>query len=89
VTGASRAPLLRFRCGDAGARTIAVANRAGYVPVRWTADTLGWEGTAGHISVGIVAAWVLAGLRAGEIVLKRVGSIPSHLQASTPTRSRM
>jgi peptidoglycan-N-acetylglucosamine deacetylase len=89
VTGASPAPLFRFPYGDAGARTIAIANRAGYVPVRWTVDTLGWEGTAGHISVGVVAAWVLAALRPGEIVLMRVGSNPRHLQTSTPTRSGM
>ena len=77
VTGISPAPLFRFPYGDASARTIAIANRAGYVPVRWTVDTLGWEGTAGHISVGVVAARVLAALRPGEIVLMHVGSNPS------------
>ena len=77
VTGASPAPLFRFPYGDASARTIAIANRAGYVPVRWTVDTLGWEGTAGHISAGVVAARVLAALRPGEIVLMHVGSNPS------------
>jgi peptidoglycan/xylan/chitin deacetylase (PgdA/CDA1 family) len=76
VTGASPAPLFRFPYGDASARTIAIANRAGYVPVRWTVDTLGWEGTAGHISAAVVAARVLAALRPGEIVLMHVGSNP-------------
>jgi peptidoglycan-N-acetylglucosamine deacetylase len=74
VTGVSPAPLFRFPYGDAGARTIALANRAGYVPVRWTVGTLGWEGTAGRISAGVVAAWVLAALRPGEIVLMPRGS---------------
>lgn len=50
VTGQNPAPLFRFPSGDADARTIAIANRAGFVPVRWTVDTLGWQGTAGHIS---------------------------------------
>jgi peptidoglycan/xylan/chitin deacetylase (PgdA/CDA1 family) len=76
VTGQNPAPLFRFPYGDADARTIAVANQAGYVPVRWTVDTLGWEGTAGHISAAVVAARVLAGLRPGEIVLMHVGSNP-------------
>jgi peptidoglycan/xylan/chitin deacetylase (PgdA/CDA1 family) len=76
VTGANPAPLLRFPYGDASARTIAIANRAGYVPVRWTVDTLGWEGTAGHVSAAVVAARVLAALRPGEIVLMHVGSNP-------------
>jgi peptidoglycan-N-acetylglucosamine deacetylase len=76
ATGANPVPLFRFPFGDADARTLAIANRLGYVPVRWTVDTLGWEGTAGHISASVVAARVLAGLRPGEIVLMHVGSNP-------------
>jgi peptidoglycan/xylan/chitin deacetylase (PgdA/CDA1 family) len=76
VTGANPAPLFRFPYGDVSARTIAIANRLGYVPVRWSVDTLGWEGTAGHISAPVVAARVLAALRPGEIVLMHVGSNP-------------
>jgi peptidoglycan/xylan/chitin deacetylase (PgdA/CDA1 family) len=77
VTGAHPAPLFRFPYGDASARTIAIVNRAGYVPVRWTVDTLGWEGTAGQINARVVAARVLAALRPGEIVLMHVGSNPN------------
>jgi peptidoglycan/xylan/chitin deacetylase (PgdA/CDA1 family) len=76
VTGHSPAPLFRFPYGDADARTIAIANQAGYVPVRWTVDTLGWEGTAGRISAAVVASRVLGALRPGEIVLMHVGSNP-------------
>jgi peptidoglycan/xylan/chitin deacetylase (PgdA/CDA1 family) len=77
VTGKNPAPLFRFPFGDADARTIAIANRAGYVPVRWTVDTLGWEGTAGHITAAAVTARVLAALTPGEIVLMHAGSNPS------------
>jgi peptidoglycan/xylan/chitin deacetylase (PgdA/CDA1 family) len=76
VTGKNPAPLFRFPYGDADARIIAIANRAGYVPVRWTVDTLGWEGTAGHISASVVVSRVLAAARPGEIVLMHVGSNP-------------
>jgi peptidoglycan/xylan/chitin deacetylase (PgdA/CDA1 family) len=76
VTGKNPAPLFRFPFGDADARTIAIANRAGYVPVRWTVDTLGWEGTAGKISASVVVSRVLAAARPGEIVLMHVGSNP-------------
>ena len=76
VTGRNPAPLFRFPFGDADARTIAIVNRAGYVPVRWTVDTLGWEGTAGHISASVVVSRVLAAARPGEIVLMHVGSNP-------------
>ena len=76
VTGKNPAPLFRFPFGDADARTIALANRTGYVPVRWTVDTLGWEGTAGKISAPVVVSRVLAAARPGEIVLMHVGSNP-------------
>jgi peptidoglycan/xylan/chitin deacetylase (PgdA/CDA1 family) len=76
VTGKNPAPLFRFPFGDADARTIAIANQAGYVPVRWTVDTLGWEGTAGKISASVVVSRVLAAARPGEIVLMHVGSNP-------------
>lgn len=47
------------------------------MPVRWTVDTLGWEGNAGHINAGLVISSVIAGLRPGEIVLMHVGSNPN------------
>jgi peptidoglycan/xylan/chitin deacetylase (PgdA/CDA1 family) len=77
VTGVSPAPLFRFPYGDVSAHAIAIANRLGYVPVRWTVDTLGWEGTSGHITTSIVISRVLNGLRPGEIVLMHVGSNPA------------
>jgi peptidoglycan/xylan/chitin deacetylase (PgdA/CDA1 family) len=76
VTGEDPAPLFRFPYGEASQRTIAVANRAGYVPVRWTVDTLGWEGRAGGITAAVVASRVLAALQPGEIVLMHIGSNP-------------
>ena len=76
VTGKNPAPLFRFPFGDASAHVIAIANQAGYVPVRWTVDTLGWEGTAGHITAAVVASRVLAAAQPGEIVLMHVGSNP-------------
>jgi peptidoglycan/xylan/chitin deacetylase (PgdA/CDA1 family) len=82
ATGADPAPLFRFPYGDADARVIAIANRLGFVPVRWTVDTLGWEGTSGHVTASIVIARVLSGLRPGEIVLMHVGSNP--VDHSTP-----
>ena len=76
VTGKNPLPLFRFPFGDADSRTIALANQAGYVPIRWTVDTLGWQGTAGHISAAAVVSRVLAAARPGEIVLMHAGSNP-------------
>ncbi|WP_346958486.1 polysaccharide deacetylase family protein [uncultured Arthrobacter sp.] len=74
--GADARPLFRFPFGERDARTIAAVNALGYVPVRWTVDTLGWKGTSGGVTAQIVADRVLAGLQPGEIVLMHIGSNP-------------
>jgi peptidoglycan/xylan/chitin deacetylase (PgdA/CDA1 family) len=53
-----------------------VVNGAGFVPVGWTVDTLGWKGTSGGITTQTVVSRVLGGLRPGEIVLMHCGSNP-------------
>ena len=77
VTGAEPWPWFRFPYGDRNAHTIAVVNSAGFVPVGWTVDTLGWEGTSGGITVQTVVNRVLANARPGEIVLMHCGSNPT------------
>ncbi|WP_240689884.1 polysaccharide deacetylase family protein [Arthrobacter sp. PAMC25564] len=76
AAGADPRPLFRFPFGERDARTIATVNALGYVPVRWTVDTLGWKGTSGGVTAQIVADRVLAGLQPGEIVLMHIGSNP-------------
>jgi peptidoglycan/xylan/chitin deacetylase (PgdA/CDA1 family) len=69
-------PLFRFPYGDRNTRTITAVNNAGYVAVRWTVDTLGWEGTNSGITVKSIVRRVLANLKPGEIVLMHVGANP-------------
>lgn len=76
AAGADSRPLFRFPFGERDARTIAAVNALGYVPVRWTVDTLGWKGTSGGITAQIVADRALSGLQPGEIILMHVGSNP-------------
>lgn len=76
VTGVDPHPLFRFPYGASDARTIALANAYGYGGIRWTVDTLGWEGISGGQSVQTVTQRVLASLTPGEIVLMHVGSNP-------------
>ena len=77
AAGGDPRPLFRFPLGDRDARTIATVNRVGYLPVRWTVDTLGWQGSSGGITARIVADRVMARLQPGEIVLMHVGSNPN------------
>jgi peptidoglycan/xylan/chitin deacetylase (PgdA/CDA1 family) len=70
-------PMFRFPFGARDARTIAIVNSLSYGSVRWTVDTLGWQGTSGGQSVDTVVRRVLDNLTPGEIVLMHVGSNPN------------
>jgi peptidoglycan/xylan/chitin deacetylase (PgdA/CDA1 family) len=74
--GSEPKPLFRFPYGDRTSHTIAVVNGAGYIAVRWTVDTLGWEGSSGDITASTVISRVVNAARPGEIVLMHVGSNP-------------
>lgn len=82
VTGRQPWPLYRFPYGESSQRTIAIANSLGYGSIRWTVDTLGWEGSldvngnpTGQ-SVTSVTTRTLNAARPGEIVLMHVGAAP-------------
>lgn len=72
-TGKDPRPLFRFPYGDSNSRVVAIANRLGYVSIRWTVDTLGWMGLA-HQSVAGAINRVVENLRPGAIILMHVGS---------------
>lgn len=74
--GVSPIPLFRFPYGDRTDADIRAVNAAGYLPVRWTVDTLGWAGTERDISADVVVQRVLDRLTPGEIVLAHVGANP-------------
>ena len=76
ASGADARPLFRFPFGDVNSRVLADVNGLGYVAVRWTVDSLGWEGTSGGQSVQSVINRVLAAAQPGEIVLMHLGSNP-------------
>lgn len=77
LTGATTKPLFRFPFGDVAALDIRVVNEAGYIPIRWTVDTLGWKGTSEGITTAIVRQRILDRLRPGQIVLMHVGANPN------------
>lgn len=76
LTGKTTMPYFRFPFGDRTLQDIDVVNSLGYVPFRWTVDTLGWKGTSGGITASVVCQRVLSTARPGQIVLMHVGSNP-------------
>lgn len=49
-------------------------NGLGYVPVGWTVDSLGWQGTSGGQTADKVAGRVLGAAQPGMIVLMHLGA---------------
>ncbi len=76
TNGADPRPLFRFPFGAVNSHVLGDVNKLGYVPVRWTVDSLGWEGTSGGQSVQTVINRVLGAVQPGEIVLMHLGSNP-------------
>ncbi|WP_246005918.1 polysaccharide deacetylase family protein [Georgenia muralis] len=76
LTGRTTRPLFRFPFGARTDLDVAVVNGEGYVPFRWSTDTLGWQGTEGGITADVVTDRVLGTARDGQIVLMHVGANP-------------
>lgn len=74
--GPQARPLFRFPFGARTPADIRVVNDAGYVPVRWTVDSLGWKGTSGGGTASAVVQRVLDTARPGQIVLMHLGANP-------------
>lgn len=72
-TGRDPRPLFRFPYGASDSRVIAIANRLGYISIRWTVDTLGWMGGRGQTVPGAIRR-VVDALRPGAIILMHIGS---------------
>ncbi len=72
-TGHDPRPLFRFPYGASDSRVIAIANRLGYISIRWTVDTLGWMGGRGQTVPGAIHR-VTDALRPGAIILMHIGS---------------
>jgi peptidoglycan-N-acetylglucosamine deacetylase len=77
ATGGTTRPFFRFPYGDRNPHTIAVVNAQGYLPVRWTVDSLGWQGTSGGRTAATVTERVLSAAQPGAIVLMHVGANPT------------
>ena len=82
TTGLSPTPFFRFPYGDENPGLITAVNALGFIPIRWTIDTLGWQGTRAGATTSSIVQRVLGALAPGEIVLMHVGSTPG--DGSTP-----
>ncbi|OLB79958.1 MAG: hypothetical protein AUI14_08605 [Actinobacteria bacterium 13_2_20CM_2_71_6] len=78
VAGVDPRPFFRFPFGSKDARAQTTVNSLGYIAVRWTVDSIGWQGTMNGIRTkAFTTARVLDAATPGEIVLMHVGSHPN------------
>ncbi|MBI1754955.1 polysaccharide deacetylase family protein [Candidatus Azambacteria bacterium] len=70
----SWAPFFRFPYGTYKKEDIALVNGAGYVAVRWTVDSWGWQGKADGRAAEFVAGRVIEKAVPGGIALMHLGS---------------
>ncbi len=77
AAGGDPLPFFRFPYGARDGRTITDVNATGYAAIRWTVDTLGWQGTMnGTRGPDFVVQRVMASAQPGEIILMHLGSNP-------------
>lgn len=76
TTGKHTAPLFRFPFGDRSSVDVRVVNSHGYIPFRWTVDSLGWMGTSKGGTADAVCRRVVNAATPGEIALMHVGANP-------------
>lgn len=78
ATGAQPLPFFRFPYGYAPAARVTQVNKLGYADIEYTADTNGYIGTAGGMTVQKVVTRALDALTPGEIIQMHVGSLDGH-----------
>ncbi|GAA1418225.1 polysaccharide deacetylase family protein [Agrococcus citreus] len=76
ASGLPAMPLFRFPFGARTDHDIRIVNDAGYLPIRWSVDSLGWQGTSGGLSADAVVDRVVRTAVPGHIVLMHVGANP-------------
>ncbi|MFA6897164.1 MAG: polysaccharide deacetylase family protein [Patescibacteria group bacterium] len=69
-------PFLRSPYGDRNASTLLAVSENNYLNIRWTVDSLGWQGTSGGMSKGAVEQKVLKAAGPGAIIMMHLGSNP-------------
>ncbi len=72
--GISVVPFFRFPYGAPTKEKIALVNARGYIAVRWTVDSLGWQGKKEGRDPQFVAARVLGKAKPGAVALMHLGS---------------
>lgn len=70
-------PFFRFPYGSKNSQALKLVNDKNYIAVRWTIDSLGWQGTSGGMSADLVENRVISKTVPGAIIMMHLGSNPA------------
>lgn len=70
-------PFFRFPYGSKNSQALKLANDKNYIIIRWTIDSLGWQGTSGGMSADLVKNRVISKTVPGAIIMMHLGSNPA------------
>ncbi len=69
-------PFFRFPYGNRNNESRQIINNKNYIDIRWTIDSLGWEGTSGGMTKELVENRVISKTVPGAIIMMHLGSNP-------------
>ena len=86
ATGVDTRPLFRFPYGEGSPHALRIVNDLGFASIRWTLDTLGWEGASAGITTDSILHRILEGCSPARSSSCTSARHPT-THRETPTRS--
>lgn len=72
--GGKQQPLLRLPYGDRNAQVLNLVSENGFINIRWTIDSLGWQGITGGMDREKVKEKIVSKTTPGSIIMMHLGS---------------
>lgn len=72
--GGKQEPFLRLPYGDRNSAVLNFVSQNAYINIRWTVDSLGWQGSAGSMNKEKVQERVVSKTTPGSIIMMHLGS---------------
>jgi len=69
-------PFFRFPYGGRNNLARTIVNNKNYIDIRWTIDSLGWQGTSGGMTKELIENRVISKTAPGYIIMMHLGSNP-------------
>lgn len=82
-------PLLRLPYGDRNSSVLNFVSQSGYINIRWTIDSLGWQGAEGGMEVQKVQQRVVSKTTPGSIIMMHLGSDSNKINLDSEVLSQI